>query len=95
LINASRHSGLRLTAIGDPYGAGFRAGYLQRNAGVPVPDVTSAEEQIFACLSEVSMDIKSHLTLISELKARRGNEGTRAVHPPLEIPGGKDPAAGD
>ena len=49
-------------------------------------NVASAEEQIFASLSEVSMDIKSHLILISELKARRGNDGTGAVQPPLEIP---------
>ena len=51
-----------------------------------MPDVTSAEEQIFASLSEVSTDIKSHLTLIGELKVRRGNDVTRAVPPPLEIP---------
>jgi hypothetical protein len=56
-----------------------------------VPDETSPEEEIFASLSEVSADIKSHLTLISELKARRDNDGTRAV----QLPSGNDPAASD
>ena len=60
-----------------------------------VPDMTSAEEQIFAGLSEVSVDIKSHLILIGELKARRGNDGIRAVQPPLDIPASNDPVVGD
>jgi len=48
--------------------------------------MTSAEEQqILASLSDVSADIRSHLILISELKARKGNDDTRAVQQLLEV----------
>jgi len=39
--------------------------------------ISSEEQQILASLAEVSADIKSHLTLISELKGRRRDEDKR------------------
>ena len=49
-----------------------------------VRGMISAEEQkILASLSEVSADIRSHLTLISELTARRCDEGKLA---PQQLP---------
>ena len=41
--------------------------------------ISTEEQQILASLAEVSADIKSHLTLISELTARRGNEEKREL----------------
>ena len=55
-------------------------------AGAGVPEMISAEEQqILASLSEGSADIKSHLTLISELTARRRDEDKRALQQLPEI----------
>jgi hypothetical protein len=43
----------------------------------PERDMISAEEQqILASLSEISQDIKSHLTLIAELTARKRKADT-------------------
>ncbi len=39
--------------------------------------IITEEQKILASLSEVSADIKSHLTLISELTARRRDEAGR------------------
>ena len=41
--------------------------------------ISIEEQQILASLSEVSADIKSHLTLISELKARKREEDKQAL----------------
>ena len=41
--------------------------------------ISTEEQQILANLSEVSADIKSHLTLIGELTARRGAEEKREL----------------
>ena len=55
------------------------------NPAIRAADTTSAEEQeILASLSEVSEDIKSHLILISELKARQRNDDMRAIQELLE-----------
>ena len=47
--------------------------------------ISNEEQQILASLSEISADIKSHLTLISELTARRRDEGKLAVQQLPEI----------
>ena len=47
--------------------------------------ISIEEQQILASLSEVSADIRSHLTLISELKARRRDEDKQALQHLPEI----------
>ena len=47
--------------------------------------ISIEEQQILASLSEVSADIRSHLTLISELKARRRDEDKQALQQLPEI----------
>lgn len=47
--------------------------------------ISAEERQILLDLSEFSQDIKSHLTLIGELAARKGKADTRAVQQPSQI----------
>jgi hypothetical protein len=47
--------------------------------------ISTEEQQILANLSAVSADIKSHLTLIGELTARRRDEDKRALQQLPEI----------
>ena len=47
--------------------------------------ISTEEQQILASLAEVSADIKSHLTLISELAARRRDETIRTLQQFPEI----------
>jgi hypothetical protein len=47
--------------------------------------ISAEEQQILASLSEVSTDIKSHLTLIGELTARRRDEDKRTLQQLPEI----------
>ena len=47
--------------------------------------ISIEEQQILASLAEISADIKSHLTLINELAARRRDETERVLQKFPEI----------